>query len=280
MVACFVAFILSCLLLLFLVSCVPHKLEPPENPPATPLTGGGKIDGPKKPAGIKEEVEKGLANLYLYIFTDSTVPLEWVWKNIAYKSFDYKTFFAAACPSGWVKGASWLNCNETGENFTKKFSVSAHDAVLVVEIENLSFANSFFSRKIESRWEIRGDENDFTVLKYEKITSDSVWIEYSKIETRFIRSQNKIIASGKIGSRASGVFYFETRELIFPPGAKNPAGGKIFFYGENDIWADFDEAKKYNGCVPVMLYYRLGKYAYCGPWPLQDLFDYLKMFIQ
>lgn len=271
-ISCFLVFLLSC----FLASCVPHDLETPEISDSQPTTHG-KIDSPKP--DFKKEVENALATSPPYTFSYGNIPLEWIWANINYKSFDYKKFFSTKCPDNWENGASWLECKYQDETSKRFFSISIHDKLIVVDIEEMSLSNNFLTRRLKGIWEITGNENDFTVIKYEKIIDNNYPPDYSKITTRHITRENRIIASGASSFYLSGSFTFETDGIRFTNCPEKPAG-YIYIHGLNTAGVNFYLTKGCNSCVPVAFDGEYGKYAYCGPWLLRDLFDYLKLYIE
>ena len=269
----FSALLLTAYCLLLSPACSPHELETPEHHP--PI--GGKTDSPKP--DFKKEVKDAISASPSYAFGYGNIPLEWIWANINYNSFDYKKFFATKCPDNWENGASWLECKYEDANSKIFFSVSVSGNCIIVNIKNISLTNYFLSRRLQAIWEITGEDTDFTVVKYEKITDSGHLSDYSIITARYIKRENRIIASGSSSSYLSGSFTFETDGIHFTTCPEKP-DGYIYIHGNNTVGVNFFQAKNCDSCAPVAFDNQYGKYAYCGPWPLRDLFDYLAPFIQ
>lgn len=262
--------------LFFGYACTPHKVEAP-NAPLPPPDGEGKADGAT--SDLKKIVEHGLAGLPGYKIFDSSIPIGRIWDKINYKSFDYETFFYNACPNTKWQGAnSYLACDYQNAQTKRKFSISVYPEKIVIDIKELSFENNLFSRGISAIWEIEGSAEDFTVKKYE-ILRDKNFTEYGIISSRYIKNRNEIIAKGQIGSAAYGAYSFETKDIIFTNCDAMP-GGKIIIEASPETRVNFFESRSCDGCAPVVIGGYYGKFSYCGPFGLRDLFDYLHLYLQ
>lgn len=267
------AFLFFC----FNVSCISHELTAADAPPSPPP--GGKADGTT--SDFKKNVEDALAGFSDYKIFPSSVPIGRIWDNINYNGFDYETFFYNTCPTAWQQGSgSYLACDyqDKDKTRTRKFSISVYPEKIVVDIKELSFENSLFSWGISALWEIEGNADDFIVKKFE-VVRDKKFIEYIIISTRYIKNKNEIIAKGQIGSADYGVYFFETKDVIFTKCNTMP-GGKIIIYGSPETQVNFFESRSCGDGAPIIIGGLYGKFAYRGPFGLRDLFDYLHLYTQ
>ncbi len=259
----------------FLAGCVYHELEESYGP-----TIKGKVDD-GVPKTFQEEVEYKISKDIFFYLGEGSLPVEDIWKNINYKSFDYKNFFKKFCPaSGQTVSPAKFVCNFSAPNMARKFSIAVGQNKITVDIQNISVATSKKNASIRAIWEITGKDGDFAVTKYEKIIISS-FSYYKRVDVSYKSAfgAQKIAASGEMSVAVYGAYDFYTDNLQFAL-CDNVPSGQIFLNSLNGaeiFFYDYNPACK--PCVPAIIDDYYGKYSYCGPWALQDLFDYLEPFI-
>jgi hypothetical protein len=255
-------------------ACVPHDLESPESIPIA----NGKADG-NSPETLKDEIIRAIWKKESCYFHDNFIPAQSVWENINYKSFDYKKFFFSACPlSGQIATGAWMACEYVAASTKRVFYISEYPDKVIVEIKEIGFSNNIRNAKISGIWEITGTAQNFTVKKYEKIT-DNGYAEYNVITASYNGAKRTIVGEGASAMAISGYYEFRTRDVGYTS-CENVPGGIMEITGANEAeLLFFFSIPKCNDCVPTTIDGGYGKFSYCGPWLLRDLFDYLTPFL-
>lgn len=260
--------VLCCVLYVtcFMISaCVFHDVEAPA-PPAD----HGKADSTETDLvnPFKNEVANAIKKLDPCHLYDSSIPVREIWNNIAYESSNYEKFFYSFCPqTAQSVSGNELRCDYTSPESEKKFRIIKFPTGVMADIQMIRKDGAAFS----AVWGITETKTGPIITKHERLFKDNL-TSYRRLITRssLADGARKIIASGEAGTFCS--YSFDTGELRFSDCANVPTG-TVLISGANDATVYFYGAPACKDCAPAKIGENYGKFDFCGPWELTDLFD-------